>query len=158
MRIPSPSILSSGAGYNRIVAAQQPFQAWIYGKELAFGSPPLASCLVGWDIIEKLLRSSLTRYMKSFRTKSSNFLTFSTAIRNFGQNPANFGHFPPYIFLLGHFPSKNFGQNPAKNFGHLPAVNFGQNHVIHTFMCKFFPYGFPCLLICARMTNFNDRF
>ena len=68
--------------------------------------------------------------MKSFRTKSSNFLTFSTAIRNFGQNPANFGHFPPYIFLLGHFPSKNFGQNPAKNFGHLPAVNFGQNHVI----------------------------
>ena len=85
---------------------------------------------MGLDIIKELLRSSLTRYMKSFRTKSGNFLTFSTAIRNFGQNPANFGHFPPYIFLLGHFPSKKFGQNPAKNFGHLPAVNFGQNHVI----------------------------
>ena len=49
---------------------------------------------------------------------------------NFGQNPANFGHFPPYSFVLGHFPSKFFGHFPAKNFGHLPARYFGLNHVI----------------------------
>ena len=76
--------------------------------------------------------------MKSFRTKPSKFLTYSTAIRNFGQNPANFGHFPPYIFLLGHFPSKNFGQNPAKNFGHLPAVNFGQSNVTRWYWCSLY--------------------
>ena len=52
---------------------------------------------------------------------------------NFGQNPANFGHFPPYSFVFGHFPSNFFGHFPAKKFGHLPARHFGQNHVIHTY-------------------------
>ena len=39
--------------------------------------------------------------------------------------------------VLGHFPTKNFGQNPAKHFRHLPAVNFGKNHVIQACILKY---------------------